>query len=177
MVNRWRFLELFFALAVAWPIVGWCDEFSLQKIPAERIQKGCDLEFYALPDGKPAIGRPNHSIDLRWTCGDQPPRVIDNYEIAGGSPDIVTVFYRKRQDVMVLVKWSTNSQAADAQGDYYKIYVYRYTQRNSDKPFLLQPDVMKELGEGWDGTVDGRSVHFPYKDALSIRKALNRLGY
>jgi len=113
MVNRWRFLKLFLAAAAAWPIVGWCDEFILQKIPAEQIQKGCDLDFYAVPDGSPSIGRPGHSIDLRWACVDQPPRVIDNYEIEGGSPDIVTVFYRKRQDVIVLVRWSTNSQAAD----------------------------------------------------------------
>ncbi|WP_089160972.1 hypothetical protein [Caballeronia sordidicola] len=176
MVYRRQFLRLFFSLVV-WPTVGWCDESILQKLPAEQIQEGCNLEFYILPDENPALGRPDHSIDLRWVCGDQPQRVIDNYEIEGGSPDIVTVFYRKRHDAIVLVKWSTNSQAADVQGDYYKIYVYRYARNNPAQPFRPQRDVMKKLGEGWDGTVDGKSVHYPYKDALSIRKALNRLGY
>jgi hypothetical protein len=135
------------------------------------------VEFYALPDKNPPIGQPNYSIDLRWACRGQRARVIDHYEIDGGSPDIVTVFFRKGRDVIVLVKWSTNSQAADIQGDYYKTYIYRYQPKNFSNPFLIEHDVAAKLGEGWDGVIDGRPVRYPYKNALSIRKALDRLGY
>jgi hypothetical protein len=175
--NRMRILQLFFAFAVAWPVPGWCDGSILHKIPAEQMEEGCDLEFRALPDGEPAIGQSNHSVNLRWMCESQIPRVIDNYEIEGSSPDIVTVFYRRRQDVIVLVKWSTNSWASDVQGDYYKIYVYRYTQKNPSKPFMPQLDIMRKLGEGWGSMIGKKQVHYPYKDAASIRSALDKLGY
>jgi hypothetical protein len=46
-----------------------------------------------------------------------------------------------------------------------------------DGSFSTDLDIMGQLGEGGEGMMDGNSVHFPYKDAATIRKALNRLGY
>lgn len=171
-----KFLALF---ATAYPIAGWCEESVLQQLPAEQIDKKCNLDFYAVnsADEIIAIGRPDYSIDVRWACDGKPTILVDNYEVEGGSPEIVAVFYRKSQDVVVLVKWSTNSQASYIQGDYYKIYIYRRTPGNLDKPFSRQNDVMKKLGEGWNGTKDGKPVPYPFKDASSIRKALSQLGY
>lgn len=179
MVSRISLFKFLMFLAVADPMAGWCAESVLQQLPAEQIEKGCKLDFYAVnsADEFPAIGRPDYSIDARWACKGRPTRIVDTYEIEGGSPEIVTVFYRNKQDIVVLVKWSTNSQASDIQGDYYKIYIYRHTTGSLDNPFSRREDVMKKLGEGWDGEMDGKPVHYPFKDASSIRKALNRLGY
>lgn len=179
MVSRNLFLKCFILFVMVYPIAGWCEESVLQKLPAEQIEKGCNLDFYAVNSADEAleIGRPDYSVDVRWACDGKPVILVDNYEVEGGSPEIVTVFYRKRQDIVVLVKWTMNSQASDIQGDYYKIYIYKRTPGNLDKPFSRQNDVMKELGEGWNGTKDGKPVRYPFKDASSIRKALSRLGY
>jgi hypothetical protein len=170
-----RFLiPLFF---MVWPILGWCDEFIVRRISANQIEKGCNLDLHAIEDERPAIGRPDRALDLKWVCAGRSVKVIDRYEIEGGSPDVVTVLYRKNRDIIVLVKWGLRSLAADVQGDYYKIYVYRHAPENLIKPFSLRRDIMKKLGEGLDGAVNGRPVYFPCKDAASIRKALDRYGY
>ncbi|MBJ9941710.1 hypothetical protein I7819_17690 [Burkholderia multivorans] len=179
MVNKILLFKFLICVAAIRPMSGWCAESILQQLSGEQLEKGCNLDFYAvnLANDSPAIGRPDYSIDMRWACDGKPTKIVDTYEVEGGSPQIVTVFYRNRKDVVVLVKWSTNSQASDIQGDYYKIYVYRIALRNLEKPFLRQEGVMKKLGEGWDGEMNGNPVHYPLKDAASIRKALNRLGY
>jgi hypothetical protein len=179
MVKRQTIARFFLYLALIWPTLGWSDEYILQKIPADQLEKGCFVDFYAIdaPGEQPAIGRSNYSIYLRWSCNGKPARPIDTYEIEGGSPEIVTVLFRKKKDTVVLVKWTTTSPSADFQGDFYKIYVYRYTPENSNKPLKRQENAMSKLGDGWEGTMNGREVHYPFKDAYSIRRELNRLGY
>jgi hypothetical protein len=59
--------------------------------------------------------------------------------------------------------------------DYYSIYAYRYNQ--ASKSFSINRDIVGRLGEGWEGDMNGISVHFPYKDAAAIRKALGQFGY
>lgn len=179
MVKKGLLFKFLICVATTCSMSGWCAESMLQQLSAEQLEKGCNLDFYAvnLANDSPAIGRPDYSIDMRWACTGKSTKIVDTYEVEGGSPQIVTVFYRNRKDVVVLVKWSTNSQASDIQGDYYKIYVYRLALGNLGKPFLRQEDVMRKLGEGWDGEMNGKLIHYPLKDAASIRKALNRLGY
>jgi hypothetical protein len=175
MKKALRFLIL--ALISANPIFAWCGEYLIQRLPADQIQNGCNLSLYALETESPALGRPDHSLDLRWACNDGQTKIIDTYEIEGGSPSVETILYRKNRDIVALVKWESNSQAADIVGDYYKIYVYQYDPENLVSPFHSDKETMKKLGEGWEGVMNGRRVHFPYKDAASIRKALDRFEY
>ncbi|QCP51347.1 hypothetical protein FAZ95_20645 [Trinickia violacea] len=178
MIGKSKIFRLLILLAaIAFPIFSRCDELVVQQLSADQIEKGCGLNLYAIEGEKPAIGRPDYSLDLRWSCDEQPVRIIDRYEIEGGSPDVVTVLYRKARDIIVLVKWSSNSRVADTQGDYYRVYAYRYMKKNPVKPFSRNEDIMKRFGEGLEGTLDGKPVHFPYKNADSIRKALDRFGY
>jgi hypothetical protein len=178
MVDMTKALRLLIlAFIFASPTLAWCDEHLIQRLPADQIENGCNLYLYALETESPALGRPDHSLDLRWACKDGQAEIIDTYEIEGGSPSVVTILYRKNRDIVVLVKWESNSQAADIIGDYYKIYVYRHTPENFSKRFYSDKETMKKLGEGWEGVMNGRRVHFPYKDAASIRKALDRLKH
>jgi len=169
--------SLILVSAIAWPICGRCDEHLLQQLSASQIENNCNLGLYSIDGEAVSLGRSDHYLDLRWVCDGRPVRDIDRYEIEGGSPDVVTILYRKKRNIIVLVRWMSNSQAADVQGDYYKIYAYRYTPDDPMKPFSRELRIMNKLGEGWDGAMNGEVVHFPYKDAGSIRKALNRLGY
>ena len=161
----------------AWPIFGRCDEYLLRQLSASQIENNCNLKLYSIEGERGLIGLPDHSLDLKWVCDDRPVLSVDKYEIEGGSPDVVAILYRKNRYIIVLVRWVSNSRAADAQGDYYKIYAYRRTLEDRRKPFSRELSIMNKLGEGWDGTMNGEVVHFPYKDARSIRKALDRFGY
>jgi hypothetical protein len=178
MVSAFKISRLLTLVAfLAPPISGWSDEVVVRQLSAQQIDAGCSLRFVALESNRPAIGRPDYSLDLRWLCDDRPVQTIDTYEIEGSSPEPVTVLYRKRRDIVILVKWSPRSHAADAQGDFYKVYAYTYARQNHRSQFSLNRRIMRTLGEGWEGTLDGRPVHFRYKDATSIRKGLDRFGY
>ena len=78
---------------------------------------------------------------------------------------------------MILVKWSTNSQASDFQGDYYKVYVYDYKKTQIERPFASRDDIDKRFGEGWDGILNGKKIVYQYKDAKGIRSRLKKIGY
>jgi len=178
VVKKSKGLFLFLLLLIlSWSAPGWCDEYLLQRLSASQLKRGCDLMLYAIENERVEIGRPDHTLDLRWACKDEKSRVIDTYQIEGGSPQVVTILYRKNINIIVLAKWESRSRSADVFGDYYKIYAYQYTPKSSDKLFSVNRNIMSKLGEGWEGDVAGKSVHFPYKEAAAIRKALDRFGY
>jgi hypothetical protein len=172
-----RVLFLNIALIAIWPSFGRCGEPLIQHLPANRIERGCSLNLYAVESEKVAIGRSDRALDLRWSCAGEELKTIDTYQINGGSPQVVTILYRKNRNIIVLVKWETRSRGADLFGDSYKIYAYRYMSINGNKSFSVNRNIMNKLGEGLEGDMDGRPVHFPYKDAAAIRKVLDRLGY
>ncbi|MDQ7976142.1 hypothetical protein QYH69_02645 [Paraburkholderia sp. SARCC-3016] len=164
-------------LTISWSAPAWCDEYLVQRLSAGQLKRGCDLSLYAIETERVAIGRPDHTVDLRWICEDGKSRIIDTYQIEGGSPQVITILFRRNRHIIVLVKWEARSRNADVFGDYYKIYAYQYAPTSVDKLFPVDRNLMSKLGEGWEGDVAGKSVHFPYKDAAAIRKALDRFGY
>ncbi len=87
----------------------------------------------------------------------------------------MTFFFWGKDSFVVLVKWSINSQAADFQGDFYKVYVYKYNNDGDAPPFIRQEKIMNKFGQGWDGTRKGAAVVYPYKNASSIRRRLRQL--
>jgi hypothetical protein len=178
MVKKIAFaLCFFFAHMFSLPIV-YADDAEHERISADQIKRGCVLAFEktVLPDPEDPLSTPPYSLALNWLCQGEAPIAVDRYDIEGGNPQIVTVFFRKKSGVVVLVKWSINSHSSDFVGDIYKIYVYKFVS-NAEHPLVKDRDVMVKLFEGWDGFRNGHSVSYPFKDAASIRKELARLGY
>ncbi|CAB3762931.1 hypothetical protein [Paraburkholderia humisilvae] len=150
------------------------------RIRASQIKEGCYITFleedYAREQGDPS--RPYYDALMKWSCKNGETTIIDRYDVEGASPEIVTVLFWKKRSLAVLVKWSINSHAADFQGDFYKVYVYRYVPSKAGNQFRKEEGVMKKFGEGWDGEWVGKNaVRYDFKDAASIKKRLNELGY
>jgi hypothetical protein len=148
-----------------------------KRIPAESIKHGCALEFrqeqYSTETN--SLGTQPNNIGVNWVCGDSRSSKIDRYNVEGGSPKIMTVFFWREDGFVVLVRWSIDSQAADFKGDFYKVYVYKYHPGGGIPPFIRQEKVMNEFGQGWDGVWKGATVAYPYKDASSIRRRLGQM--
>ncbi|WP_322014094.1 hypothetical protein [Paraburkholderia sp. J12] len=150
------------------------DEFPAS-LSADVIRPGCSIffskEFHPVQDDP--LSTPLFSIVESWKCRDGEDLPIDKYGINGSSPDIVTVFYWGRHDIVVLIKWEVNSQAADYSGDYYKLFAYTYSNKFGSPKFVRDNELMKYFPAGFDGVKkNGASITYPFKDASSIRKKL-----
>jgi hypothetical protein len=115
---------------------------------------------------------------VKWKCEDGTTVPIDRYEVEGGSREVATVLFWKRKRVVTLVKWSVNSRASDFQGNFYKIYIYKFNdvKEAHPQPFVREDVIMKKFGSGWDGVMDGVVIKYPFKDAASIRKRLKKIN-
>jgi hypothetical protein len=168
-----------FACALSSPLLAQVGEVASPTISASSLREGCKIAFPK--DVKYSHSDPlsSGSFDIRvmWMCVGSTDVEIDRYEIEGGSPEIVTVLFWKRQKAVILVRWSTNSQASDFQGDYYKVYVYDYNKNLTKKSFIRRGDIDKRFGEGWDGVLNGKQIVYKYKDAQSIKSRLKKIGY
>lgn len=161
------------------PLLAQVRDVASPSIAGNDLRAGCKIVFpkdIKHSDSDP-LSSGNFDIKVIWTCIGTHEITIDRYEIDGDSPEIVTVFFWKNQKTVILVKWSTNSQASDFQGDYYRVYVYDYKKNQGEKPFVSRNDIDKKFGEGWDGILNGRKVVYQYKDAKSIRSRLKKIGY
>ncbi|CAB3766709.1 hypothetical protein [Paraburkholderia humisilvae] len=160
------------------PLVRAYSDFP-ESVRAWQIKDGCYIKF--MKDEYPAergLSYPLYDILVKWNCENGEFATIDRYDVEGASPEIVTVLFWKKRSLAVLVKWSINSHAADFQGDFYKVYVYRYVPSKAGNQFRKEESIMKKFGEGWDGEWVGKNaVRYDFKDAASIKKRLNELGY
>lgn len=87
------------------------------------------------------------------------------------------MLYWGQHHIVVLVKWSINSQAADYSGDFYKVFIYKSTKTSGKDDFERDVTAMKRLPAGWDGQAkDGKTIVYPFKDAASIRKRLQAIN-
>jgi hypothetical protein len=169
-------LSLLAASALS-PLFAAFNDESPSKISAYQIRHGCDLSFDKkfYPNDTHALGTPPHDTIMNWVCQGNNAVEIDRYEVEGTSPRIATVFFWKNKGLIVLVKWTINSRASDFQGEFYKIYVYKYDGVSHSSPFMRQDKIMSEFGPGWDGLKDGFTVTYQFKDAASIRTKLSQL--
>jgi hypothetical protein len=153
----------------------YATEGSPPEVRADAIRVGCSVlfskQFHPVRDD-PLSAAP-FDLLATWQCDDGEKSVIDKYEINGASPEVATVFYWGRHRIVVLVKWSINSRAADYSGDFYKIFIYKSTKTSGNDDFERDVAAMKRLPAGWDGQAkDGKAIVYPFKDAASIRKRL-----
>lgn len=170
-----------FLLILAWTAAPcYSMDESSASVTADAIRAGCVIsfskEFYPV-QGDP-LSSPPFSIVSLWKCRDGEKLPIDRYGVNGSSPDVVTVFYWKRRDVVVLVKWQINSEAADYSGSYYEIFAYTYTNSLKSPRFVRDNGLMKYFPAGFDGVAkDGALVVYPFKDASSIREKLRSVDF
>ncbi|SIO05703.1 hypothetical protein [Paraburkholderia phenazinium] len=156
----------------------YATEGSPIAMSAGASRVGCSVLFskqFHPVEGDPLSVVP-FDLLATWQCDDGEKSVLDKYEINGASPEVATVFYWGWCRIVVLVKWSINSQVADYNGDFYKIFVYKSTKTSCKDDFERDVAAMKSLPAGWDGQAkDGKVVVYPFKDADSIRKRLQMI--
>ncbi len=152
---------------------------SQEEFSADAIRLGCTVsfpkQFHAISDDP--LSTPLFDVSVEWHCRDGETAIIDKYEIDGSSPEISTFFYWQGHSMVVLVKWSVNSQASDYVGDYYKVFSYRYERVGAEGRFVKNETIMKNFPAGLDGrSKNGLRIIYPFKNAASIRKRLQRLN-
>lgn len=158
--------------------LSFAEDGRQKEISADVIRSGCSVLFSTHPH--PYLDDPLSSapIDViaSWRCLDGENLPIDKYEINGVSPEIVTVFFWRDSSIVVLVRWSINSLAADYVGNYYKVFIYKYLKDNHQ--FVVGDEAMKGFPAGWDGrTKSGVRVRYPFKDAASIKRRFAAMGF
>jgi hypothetical protein len=161
------------------PVIAQIDEALSSTISATQLSAGCKIYFQKniKHSDNDSLSSAGFDILSKWMCIGSHEMTIDQYEINGSSPVILTVLFWKHQKAVILVRWSTNSRASDFQGDYYKVYIYDYEKTNDKKPFTRRNDIDEKFGEGWDGILAGRKIVYQYKDAAKIRSRLEKIGY
>jgi hypothetical protein len=63
-------------------------------------------------------------MHIVWKCMDEQAADVETISAEGSGPEIVTVFYRMNE-IVVLARWTSQSVAADFQGDFYEVNAYR----------------------------------------------------
>ncbi len=147
-------------------------------LSAKQIRHGCSVVMHKeYPAGiDPNVNSAVFDQQLLWKCDGAPTVKIGTIEAEGGGPEIVTVFYRPNE-IVVLARWSSASAGADFQGDFYQVNAYRLVDDTGDHTtFESVPAITKVFGDGYDGLLDGKRVTFHYKTAASIRAHLAALG-
>lgn len=146
-------------------------------LSAKQIRRGCSVVVHKeYPPGvDPNINSASFDLQLLWNCDGAPTVKIGTIEAEGGGPEIVTVFYRP-SEVVVLARWRSISPSADFQDDFYQVSAFRLEEAGKQPMFRALPAFTKAFGDGYDGVLDGRRVTFPYKNAESVRARLRALG-
>ncbi len=111
-------------------------------IRATQVKEGCGIKFLRdeYPEESNGLSYPLYDVLMKWDCASGESALIDRYDIEGISPEIVTVLFWRKRSIAVLVKWAVNSHAADFQGDFYRVYVYRYEPSKSGAGFKKEKE-------------------------------------
>ncbi|WP_429253767.1 hypothetical protein [Paraburkholderia sp. GAS333] len=146
-------------------------------LSANQIRPGCSVVVHKqYPSGvDPNVNSTVFDQQLLWKCEGAQIVKIGTIEAEGGGPEIVTVFYRLNE-IVVLARWTSASAGADFQGDFYQVSAFRLEKVGNQTAFKALPAITKAFGDGYDGLLDGKRVTFPYKNAASIRVRLAALG-
>lgn len=177
VIKKLATLSLLFGIS---GLAGWAHAAnkSPDKIAADVVRAGCSVSFLEEPlqDLHNPSSGPLFNVKATWQCRDGETLSFDNYEVNGSSPEVVTVFYWQKREIVTLVKWSVNSQAADYLGDYYQVFIYKYVYSSKGSKIMRDSTAMRAFPEGWDGVKrDGTPVIYEFRDAASIRKRLRAI--
>ena len=172
MINYIRCLWFCLAFVFVQPALVRAGEKSPDALSASDIQPGCNLKVVRY--GYEPSNIRKYGLSLNWQGEDSKPSVVDSYAADNVSPEVVTVFYTKKRDAIVLIKWQDQTQ--DSVATRYKVFAYRYVGDISDTPFVRLDRLSERFGEGFDGIVNGKQTEYPFKTAADIRKRLTEFG-
>jgi hypothetical protein len=146
-------------------------------LSAEQMRPGCSVVLHkAYAAGiDPDVNATVFEQQLLWKCNGAEVVPVGTIAAEGSGPEIVTVFYRSNE-IIVLARWTSGSAAAGFQGDFYQVDVFRLERASNQTTFRAVPAITKAFGDGYDGVLNGKRVTFPYKNAASIRARLATLG-
>ncbi|MCD7099393.1 hypothetical protein [Stenotrophomonas sp. MMGLT7] len=104
-------------------------------------------------------------------------RFLGKIEPEGGAAQIESVFTRDvdsdgQKELFVIARWEVSHPGLRTSGNFYRTYVYK-TSANGNS-FSRMEQVERVIGSGMDGVREGRKVHYPYRDAGSIKKLLDK---
>jgi hypothetical protein len=153
---------------------------SPENIPADQIRSGCSVSFSKElhPNRNDPLSTPLFAIVASWHCIDGEQLPLDRYEINGSSPEVAIVFYWRKRDVVVLVKWPINSRAADYSGNYYDVFIYEYDNKYHTPRFVRNQFAQKYFFAGFDGVAkDGSPVKYPFDNSEAIRKKIQSIDF
>lgn len=97
-----------------------------------------------------------------------------------GAPPVIQAAFLKdvdgngSQELLLLASWEIRHPGLGTSGNYYRTYVYANKPAAEGRGFLRLTDIEERIGSGLDGTLEGKKVTFPYKDARSIRALLDK---
>lgn len=137
------------------------------------------VQFFYIPqvDGE----EPNVEVFLSYrTAGEVQTSHLETLQPEGRAAEIATVFTLdadgdRERELFMVVKWPISHVGVRTEGGYYKVYVYRRaSSRDGGRMFARAYDIERQFGSGFDGTQEGETVSFPYKDFQSIRAAISR---
>ena len=146
-------------------------------LSAKQIRPGCSVVMHKVyPSGiDPNVNADVFDQQLFWQCSGAEAVPVGTIGAEGSGPEIVTVFYR-RNEILVLARWTSGSAEADFQGYFYQVNAFRLEQASNQTTFRTVAAITKAFGDGYDGVLNGKRVAFPYKNAASIRARLAALG-
>ncbi len=121
---------------------------------------------------------PNNPIDLVLYrgVGSCSRTVVDKYSVEGSAPAVTAVFpytVKGQPNLFIIVAWEINSRGVGTYGKLYQVYAYG----KDGKGGLASSKLIADSDEmtGMEGTADGESSHFQGKNAIEVKRLLERL--
>ena len=107
---------------------------------------------------------------------------VDFYEAEGGvTPEIKSVFVngKKPKKLFIIVAWAADSPSIGTGGSIYQVFAYdeRIEKRGALPKLRQDTGLTKRFGVGFDGTREGQSVTYKYKNASAVKRQLLEWGY
>jgi hypothetical protein len=168
-------------LIVSWSIIAiWCDTSNAVERQSYRIPflgGRTNIEFRQ-EKTQEEIGVGAYITGVTTTGS----VFVDAYEPEGGAaPEIKSVFVsgRKPRKLFVIVAWATDSPSIGTGGSIYRVFAYgERIEKDGTLPKLRQDaELIKRFGIGFDGTREGRSITYKYKNAPAVKRQLLEWGY
>lgn len=173
-MKKWAYLILYVLLALfSWQSFAEADV----TLPAGQLRSGCFVVMHKMysPSIDQNVNANVFDLQILWKCPGAEIIQIGKINAEGVGPEVVTVFYRPNE-IVVLARWTSGSDGADFEGYFYQVNAYRLEQGNGKIIFKRELEITKAFGDGYDGILDGKRVNFPYKNAAAIRSHLAKLG-
>lgn len=108
-------------------------------LSAKQIRLGCSVVVHKeYPSGvDPNINSTAFDQQLRWKRDGTPTVKIGTIEAQGGGPEIVTVFYRPNE-ILVLARWRSDAASADFHGDFYRVSAFHLEEVGKQATFKVE---------------------------------------